>query len=121
MTYHDLNISYYLEWEWTELQGGPVRSVLYPALLSIPLRVMRLLRIDYNFLVRNSCYITHAIIVTIGDYYLYKLAKLLFDRRAARICLLLSIFNYWMLLYRPRCFTNTAEITFFFAAMYHFV
>ena len=56
-------------WEWNKYYS--LRSVIYPAYLSLPLHLLRLLGIDTNFLVNNSMVFMNTLLVVVGDYYLY--------------------------------------------------
>ena len=43
-----------LTWEWNP--DNRIRSVIYPFYLSLPLRLLKILRLDYYFTVRHSYY-----------------------------------------------------------------
>jgi len=78
-------------WEWFD--GYALRSILYPAYLSIPLHILRFLAIDTNFLVVNSILVMNCLLQVTGDYFLYLLAKHLIGRDGALMSLTYSLFN----------------------------
>jgi hypothetical protein len=63
----------HLTWEWSP--ENRIRSILYPFYLSLPLRLLRILNLDYYFMVRASYYVAHWLLVIIGDYYYYQAGK----------------------------------------------
>jgi hypothetical protein len=58
-----------LPWEWSS--DNRIRNVLYPFYLSIPLRILDFLHLDYYYTVRASYYVAQWVLVCIGDYYFY--------------------------------------------------
>jgi hypothetical protein len=78
-------------WEWTEYNR--IRSYLYPLYLSIPLRILDFLRLDYYFTVRASYYIAQWVLVVIGDYYYYKIGVKIVGEKATRLSMYMYIIN----------------------------
>lgn len=105
-------------WEWVNEYA--LRAYLWPLFLSIPLHPLRLLGLDYNVLVVNSIYAMNILLFTIGDYYLYKLAKNLLGRRFAQLALVYALFNCNINLIFQKTMTNGAESTFSIAALYYY-
>ena len=68
-------------WEWNEVYA--LRSVIYPAYLSIPLHFLKVLNLDSNFLVCNSILFMNSLLQVLGDYFLYLLSKHLIGKEGA--------------------------------------
>ena len=58
-----------LSWEWNTYYA--LRSHIYPFYLALPAYALKMLYLDYNFLVVNSMYLMHCILWVLGDYYLF--------------------------------------------------
>jgi len=54
-------------WEWLDLYS--LRSIIWPAFLSIPLHILRALDLDSNFMVANSPLFMNCLIQTLCDLY----------------------------------------------------
>jgi hypothetical protein len=80
-----------MTWEWDQIYT--LRSVLYPAYLSIPLHILRFLSLDTNFLVVNSMLFMNCLLQVLGDVFLYKLAKIFLGKEGATMTLSYSLFN----------------------------
>lgn len=62
-----------LPWEWSE--KFMLRNTLYPMYLSLPLRLIKFLNIDTNFIVNVTPYLAHFPVVVLTDYFTWKVAK----------------------------------------------
>jgi hypothetical protein len=105
-------------WEW--LDQYALRTILYPAYLSLPLWVLKFLGIDKNFLVVNSLLFMNSLIQVLGDYYLYFLASDLAGKNCALISLGMSIFNRRMNEIFGKTLTNTPESIFCLVGLYYY-
>ena len=56
-------------WEWLDIYA--LRSVIWPAYLSLPLHILRFLGLDSNFLVSHSALFMNSLLQVLGDYFLY--------------------------------------------------
>ena len=117
MAYGD-QIDILVTWEW--LKYYALRNVLYPIYLSIPLHILRFLRIDYNTPVILSPIFMNTIIILIGDYYSYKLTKRLINRKCALIYLLYSFFDKDINLIFLRTMSNGIEAVLCIVAFYYY-
>ena len=97
-----------------------LRSVLYPLYLSIPVQILRTLGLDYNCLVMNSMFFMNALIIALGDYYLYLLSKKFAGRQAAMISLVYMLFNYRMNYIFLKTLTNGVEAVFCMMGFYYY-
>ena len=80
-----------LSWEWQDKYT--LRSSLYPYFLSLPLHVLRFLKIDSNALVVNSMLMMNTMLIVLGDYFLYKMSRRFLGKKGASLTLLYLIFN----------------------------
>ena len=107
-----------LSWEWYSFYA--LRNHLYPFWLSLPARVLKLIHIDSNFLVVNSMYIMHCVIWSFGDYYFYKLVKLMAGNKCAVFTTMISLTNQTVNRYVSRTSMNGDEGNLAIAALYYF-
>lgn len=96
-----------------------LRNTLYPAFLSIPLHILRMLKLDYNWLVLVSPLCMNSILQFIGDYFGFKLAERLINKKVAMIFLSYSLFNARINELFQRTMTNGAEASCVVVAFYH--
>lgn len=96
-----------LPWEWRSKYR--IRNVLYPMYLSIPLWILKFLRLDTYYMVRLSPYLAHLVLVLLGDYFFFKVACKLVGERAGRLSLYLYFACASYNSYIIRCFTNSLE------------
>lgn len=109
----------YLPWEWSE--HFRLRNCIYPMYLTLPLRFVRFLGVDYNFIVRSLPYIAHLPIVLLTDFYTWAIAKRIVKKEAARLCMLMYFTNTFQTLYLIRTLTNTIEQMFAVVSFYYFL
>ena len=62
-----------LPWEWSD--QWQLRNTLYPFYLSLPLRLVKYVGIDTNFVVRITPYLAHCPFVILNDIFTWKVAK----------------------------------------------
>jgi hypothetical protein len=105
-------------WEWNNLFA--LRSVIWPAYLSIPLHVLRFLKIDSNFLVCNSIIFMNSLIQALGDYFLYYLAHHFIGVDGAKMSLVYSLFNRRINEIFQKTLTNGAEAVFSTCGLYYY-
>jgi hypothetical protein len=80
-----------LPWEWSD--DYQLRNTLYPAYLSIFFYAAKMLQIDSNAVVLALPYIAHCPIVILEDYFVWKIAKRLIGKDAAKFAFALQFFN----------------------------
>lgn len=114
---HELVYGYgYLTWEWK--QG--IRSFSYPLLYSIVYQICSMFQLPYSFIIYLPK-VVNAIIASIGEYYLYKLAQKVFRKDAlARLTILLSLISSFNWYCSTRSFSNTLELHLTTIAMYFY-
>lgn len=72
-----------------------------------------------NHPARTNCLLQRcqAVVSTLNDFFLYKLARTYFDRKAAKWALLCTIFSWFLFYVMVRPFSNTIETLFTTAAL----
>ena len=97
----------YLPWEWSpEYQ---LRNAVYPAYLAAPLYLLKAFKVDYQMVVLLQPYLTHCILVLIGDLAIWKIGKKYVGPNATRIAMLLLLVNRAQTEFITKCFTNGVE------------
>ena len=61
--------------------------------LSLPLRLIKTLEIDTNFLVNLAPYLAHLPVVILTDYFTWKVGKKVIGRDASRLAMIFLFFN----------------------------
>lgn len=107
-----------LSWEWYGFYA--LRNHLYPFWLSLPSQVFKLLGCDTNFLVVNSMYVMHCIVWSFGDYFFYKLVKILAGRKCAIFTLMINLTNQTVNRYISRTSANGIEGNLAIASLYYY-
>lgn len=108
-----------LPWEWQSQYS--LRNVLYPFYLSIPLFILKMLRLDFQPLVLLSPYIAHFPLVLMGDYYFYNAGRQALGESAARISLYFYLTNGFFNAYLIRTFSNSLETILHLVAFNYFL
>ena len=80
-----------LPWEWLPEYG--LRSTLYPYYLSLPLYILKITGLDYTMAVRLCPQLAHIVLVLVGDWYFWRLGKLVVGKNATSLAAVLLIFN----------------------------
>jgi hypothetical protein len=78
-------------WEW--MKDYCLRNTFYPFILSIPLHLLRIINLDYNFLVVYSPLFFNTLIVVLGDYYSFLFVTKLLNKKCSIIFIIYSLFN----------------------------
>jgi hypothetical protein len=106
-------------WEWSKVYG--LRNHLYPFWLAIPGFFLKLLRLDYNFLIVNSFYLMHCIVWVFGDLYFYRIARILGGKQLAIYSTIISLSNETSIRYISHTSMNGIETSLTIAAIYYFL
>ena len=97
----------FLSWEWADQYQ--LRNTIYPAYLAAPLYLLKQFSLDYQSIVLVQPYLTHCLLVIMGDIFLWKSAKKYVGDNAARITMLLCLVSRTQNEFIPKCFTNSLE------------
>ena len=82
--------------------------------------MLRFLKIDSNSLVNNSLYFMHSLLIVLGDYFMYPLAKMYIGKRGAAVTILYLLFNFKINQIFSKTLTNGVESVFCQMAFYYF-
>jgi hypothetical protein len=111
----DINLS----WEFNN--NYSLRNHLYPLWLSIPSFMLKSIGWDTNFLVVNSMYTMHCVLLALGDYYFFHLVQVLAGKRCAVLAVMCSLCHDDLFRFVSRVSSNGVEGTLVSAAFYHFI
>ncbi|KAJ8668703.1 hypothetical protein QAD02_010366 [Eretmocerus hayati] len=96
---HKLAFDYgYLTWEWR----SAIRSYLYPCMISVLYSVMRILKVDYTFMITMAPRICHALLSAYADYKFYQWTQ-------SKIALLSLCINWYWYYCASRTLINSFE------------
>ena len=105
--------------EWTPHLA--YRDPVYVFYLAIPMYIFRYLGLDYRCVIACSPYFSHLVLISIGDYYFYKVTKILLGQLCAKLSFMVWFFNIYQLDISTRTQANGYELTLFLIAFYHFI
>ena len=108
-----------LSWEWDEEYR--LRNTFYPAILAVPLWLLKVTGLDSKWAVLLQPYLTHAVLVILGDLFIWKAGKRYVGKDATRVTLLLLLFCRVQTEYIVKCFTNAVEQILSVIAFYFFL
>lgn len=111
-------MNYAVTWEWLDLYC--LRNLLYPVILSIPMKILRMLDLDYNFAVVIAPMAMNALLQATGDYFSFALAERLLGKKCACIFAAYNLFNKEVFKICGKPLTNGAEVVFCMMAFYYF-
>ena len=94
---------------------------MYPAYLAGPLYVLKLTGLDTRWAVLVQPYVTHCLLVLLGDLFLWHGAKRYVGQNGARIAMLLTLVNRSQTEFITRCFTNGVEQVLSVIAFYFYL
>lgn len=106
-------------WEWWT--GYGLRTHMYPLWLSLPGQVLKAIGMDTNFLIVNSVYFQHMLILVLGDYYGFKFVRQLVGRQEAIICLIIALIHEHSNNYILRTSVNGVESSMLYIVFYHYI
>ena len=105
-------------WELNDFYA--LQSYIFPAFLSIPLHILRLLGLDTNFLVCNSILFMNSIIQVTCDYYLFLLANDILGKEGALMTITYSIVNRRINEIFSKTLTDGCEAVFCIMGLYYY-
>lgn len=113
---HNIAFGYgHLTWEWRE----GIRGFIYPLLFAIPYKLLDIFRLDYPTLIIYVPRITQAIFGAVGEYHIYKLARLLYGNTAAWWVLFCEVTSWFMFYCITRTLTNSMETALISIGLYY--
>ena len=98
-----------------------LRNHLYPFFLAIPGSILQVIKLDYNLLIVNSFYFMHCLVWVFGDYYFYRLTKLIGGKQLAIYATILSLGNETSIRYISHTSMNGIETSLTIAAFYYYL
>ena len=108
----------HLPWEWNHDQR--IRSVLYPFYLSLPIRLLQALGIDYYWTIRDGYQVAQFFLVMLGDYYFFKVSQMVLGKKGAQISMIFYICSKFLNMHLIKCFGNSVETIFSIVMFYYY-
>ena len=110
----------YLTWEWTNDIVGPIRSYIHPLIFVPVMYLLKIVSLDYYWMIALAPRIQQGIITAFGDYYITKFYELNFGKSNRRWFLLLYTTNVYLLYCGSRTLINTLELNLTCIALYNY-
>ncbi|CAL9749899.1 unnamed protein product [Musa acuminata subsp. burmannicoides] len=95
----------HLTWEWKK----GIRSYLHPLVFALLYKVLGFLRLDTPWFMAKAPRLLQSLFASIGDVYMYKLSKLIFDEHVAKWALFCQLMNWFMFFCITRTLSNSLE------------
>lgn len=95
----------YLTWEWRE----GIRSYGYPLLFAFAFRILAIVKLDFPILIIYLPRVMQAVFGAVGEYYVYKLAWMLYGSGIAWSVLFCQVTSWFMFYCITRTLTNSME------------
>ncbi|WOL05414.1 GPI mannosyltransferase 3 isoform X1 [Canna indica] len=95
----------HLTWEWKE----GIRSYLHPLLFALLYKMLAFLRLDTPRFMAKAPRLLQSLFASLGDLYMYKLSKLIFDEHVAKWALFCQLTNWFMFFCITRTLSNSLE------------
>ena len=108
-----------LPWEWHDEYR--LRNTIYPAYLAVPLYALKQLGLDSKWAVLVQPYLTHSLLVIVGDIAIWKAGKKYVGKEATQVALILLLVSKVQTEYVVKCFTNAVEQILSVIAFYYFL
>ncbi|KAK3155812.1 hypothetical protein QOZ80_2AG0099000 [Eleusine coracana subsp. coracana] len=105
----------HLTWEW---QQG-LRSYLHPFIFVPLYKLLALLHLDTPWFMVMAPRLLQSVFASVGDLYLYKLSKLIFNSQVAQWTLFCQLVNWFMFFCITRTLSNSFETVLTVAGLYY--
>ena len=105
----------HLTWEWRE----GIRGYVYPLLFAFMYKILDIFKLDFTILIIYLPRIIQAIFGAIGEFYIYKLAWLLYGARTAWWVLFCQVTSWFMFYCNTRTLTNSMETALISIGLYY--
>ncbi|KAL3535287.1 hypothetical protein ACH5RR_003748 [Cinchona calisaya] len=113
---HKITFRYgHLTWEWKR----GIRSYLHPSIFALLYKVLAFLHLDTPWFMMKAPRLLQSVFSAVGDLYLYKLSKSLFDEHVARWALFGQLVNWFMFFCITRALSNTMETVLTLVSLYY--
>ena len=105
----------HLTWEWRE----GIRGYVYPLLFALVYKILYILILDFTILIIYFPRVIQAIFGAVGEYYIYKLALLLYGASTAWWVLFCQVTSWFMFYCITRTLTNSMETALISIGLYY--
>ena len=108
--YHMVYGEVKLPWEWQE--EYKLRSAIYPIFLAVPMWILKVLGLDYGFVIRSCSHVVHCFLVILCDRALWHIGKDVIGKNPTRVSFFFMIVNRLYNDFLTRTFSNSIETIF---------
>ena len=113
---HKMTFGYgHLTWEWQE----GIRGYVYPLIFAFAYKIVDIFKLDFPILIIYLPRVIQAIFGAIGEYYIYKLARLLYGTSVAWWVMFCQVTSWFMFYCITRTLTNSMETSLISIALYY--
>lgn len=105
----------HLTWEW---QKG-IRSYLHPLIFALLYKTLAFFNLDTPWFMTRAPRLLQSVFASIGDFYLYKLAQVVFDEHIAKWALFCQLSNWFMFYCIARTLSNSLETVLTLVGLYY--
>ncbi|ONK79617.1 uncharacterized protein A4U43_C01F8200 [Asparagus officinalis] len=105
----------HLTWEW---QKG-IRSYLHPLIFALLYKILAFFRLDAPWFMARAPRLLQSVFASVGDLYLYKLARLMFDENVAQWALFCQLANWFVFYCTTRTLSNSLETVLTIVGLYY--
>ncbi|XP_062224342.1 mannosyltransferase APTG1 [Phragmites australis] len=105
----------HITWEWKR----GLRSYLHPFIFAALYKILALLHLDTPWFMVMAPRLLQSVFASIGDLYLYKLSKLIFNGQVAQWTLFSQLINWFMFFCITRTLSNSLETVLTVAGLYY--
>ncbi|XP_042486674.1 mannosyltransferase APTG1 [Macadamia integrifolia] len=113
---HRLVFGYgHLTWEWKE----GIRSYLHPMVFVLLYKVLAFFHLDTPWFMMKAPRMLQSLFSSVGDFYLYKLSRIIFGDRVARWTLFSQFTNWFMFFCFTRTLSNSLETVLMIVSLYY--
>ncbi|XP_019162244.1 PREDICTED: GPI mannosyltransferase 3 [Ipomoea nil] len=113
---HHITFGYgHLTWEWKK----GIRSYLHPSIFALLYKILTFLKLDSPWFMIRAPRLLQSLFSAVGDLYMYKLSRVLFDDHVAKLALFAQLTNWFMFFSLTRTLSNSLETVLTLVSLYY--
>ncbi|XP_031128009.1 GPI mannosyltransferase 3 isoform X3 [Ipomoea triloba] len=113
---HHITFGYgHLTWEWKK----GIRSYLHPSIFALLYKILTFLKLDSPWFMIRAPRLLQSVFSAVGDLYMYKLSRVLFDDHVAKLALFAQLTNWFMFFSFTRTLSNSLETVLTLVSLYY--
>nr|GMC90353.1 GPI mannosyltransferase 3 [Ipomoea batatas] len=113
---HHITFGYgHLTWEWKK----GIRSYLHPSIFALLYKILTFLKLDSPWFMIRAPRLLQSVFSAVGDLYMYKLSRVLFDDHVAKLALFAQLTNWFLFFSFTRTLSNSLETVLTLVSLYY--